>query len=341
VRPHLILFISFLWLGPLQMRAAQIVLVAGTPEAPLHEPFGAEPDSAGNLFIIEMASGNRLLKVDARGQLTHLAGTGSPGDAGDRVPALSAQFNGPHNLVLLPDGDLLIADTWNGRIRRFHAKMGTVTTVPGYAVPPQASRKSGPYCIALAALGTHIFIADLQRVHSLDLTTAEIKTVAGNGKKGQPEDGAVATEAPLVDPRAVAADRSGNVYVLERGGHALRVVDPAGRIRTVVNAEGRKGATGDGGPGTAATMNGPKHLCIDHDGGVLIADAENHLIRKYWPKDGTITRIAGTGQKGSSGLEGDPKKCELSRPHGVSVHPKTGEIFITDSYNNRILKIAQ
>ena len=52
--------------------------------------------------------------------------------------------------------------------------------------------------------------------------------------------------APLVDPRAVAADRSGNVYVLERSGHALRVVDPAGKIRTIVGT-GEKGASGDGG----------------------------------------------------------------------------------------------
>jgi len=71
--------------------------------------------------------------------------------------------------------------------------------------------------------------------------------VAGNGDKGVPKDGALATTAPLVDPRAVAIDHHGNIYILERNGHALRVVAKDGRIRTVVNAAGKKGASGDGG----------------------------------------------------------------------------------------------
>jgi sugar lactone lactonase YvrE len=154
-----------------------------------------------------------------------------------------------------------------------------------------------------------------------------------------PADGAVATDAPLVDPRAAAYDRRGNLYILERNGHALRVVGPDGRIRTVVNAAGAKGATGDGGPALAATLNGPKHLCIDRDDSVLIADAENHLVRRYSPSSGLITRVAGTGKKGAAGLGGPPEQCELNRPHGVTVH-RDGTLYITDSYNHRVLRIV-
>ena len=89
-----------------------------------------------------------------------------------------------------------------------------------------------------------------------------------------------------------------------------------------------------------AMMNGPKHLCIDLMNRVVIADAENHLIRRYDPKDGTLHRIAGTGRSGSQGVGGDPLQCQLARPHGVTIHPKTGELYITDSYNNRVLRIA-
>lgn len=333
--------LAFLCLTAAPLHAAKIVLVTGTAEAPLKEPFGTEADRAGNLFIMEMASGNRLLKLDDHGKLTHLAGTGIAGDAGDGGPALAAQFYGPHNLAVLPGGDVLIADTWNGRLRKFDAKTGIVSAVPGYGVPAEKAKANGPYCIALDPAGTHVYIADLQRVQRLDLATGKTQVVAGNGMKGKPEDGAVATAAPLVDPRAVAVDPQGNIYILERSGHALRVVDPTGHIRTVVNAAGKQGATGDGGPAIDATMSGPKHLCIDRDNGVIIADAENNLVRKYSPKDGTITRIAGTGKKGTAGLDGDPLQCELARPHGVSVHPVTGEIFITDSYNNRVLKIVR
>jgi DNA-binding beta-propeller fold protein YncE len=54
-----------------------------------------------------------------------------------------------------------------------------------------------------------------------------------------------------------------------------------------------------------------------------------------------MERIAGTGKQGSAGVGGDPKQCQLARPHGVTVHPQTGELFITDSYNNRVLKIVK
>lgn len=173
----------------------------------------------------------------------------------------------------------------------------------------------------------------------LDLKTNKLLLIAGNGEKGVPADGSLAVDAPLVDPRAVAVDRKGNVYILERNGNALRVVAPNGKIRTVVNASGKKGATGDGGDALQATMSGPKHLCVDLEDHVIIADAENNLVRKYVPATEKILRIAGTGKKGAAGLGGAPEQCELSRPHGVVVRAD-GTLFITDSYNNRILKIV-
>lgn len=331
------------------VRADKIVLVAGGTEdrdgvpalqAKLKEPFGVDFDRHGNLFIIEMASGNRLLRVDAQGTLRRVAGLPTAGDAGDGGAALEAQFNGPHNLAILPDGNVLIADTWNGRVRRIDLASGRVASLPGYSVPAAQAKANGPYCIALDASGTRLYLADLRRVQMLELKTGRLTLVAGNGEKGVPADGARATEAPLVDPRAVAVDHHGNVYILERNGHALRVVTPDGKIRTVVNASGKKGATGDGGDALQATMNGPKHLCVDLDDNVIIADAENNLVRKYVPTTGKILRVAGTGRQGATGLGSAPEQCELSRPHGVTVRDD-GTLFITDSYNNRILKIVR
>ncbi len=342
------LLLAALLLSASATRAERIVLVAGgdrdaagipATDAKLHEPFGAEFDAAGNLWIVEMAAGNRLLKVDARGVLTHVAGQRTAGNGGDDGPALAAQFNGPHNLAVLPTGDVLIGDTWNGRVRRVLVASARVEAFPGFAVPAERARAAGPYCIALTPDGTELLIADLRRVHAVDVKTGRARVVAGNGEKGVPTDGAVAVEAPLVDPRAAVQDRQGNIYILERNGHALRVVDRAGRIRTVVNASGRKGADGDGGEARSAMLNGPKHLCVDLQDNVVIADAENNLVRKYLPASGRIVRVAGTGKKGAAGVGGAPDRCELARPHGVTVH-RDGTLFITDSYNNRILKIV-
>ena len=172
----------------------------------------------------------------------------------------------------------------------------------------------------------------------MDVATGVVSTVAGNGEKGVPKDGADARESPMIDPRAVATDGKGNVYILDRGGNALRVVDRAGKIRTLAGT-GEKGSSGDGGPARLAKLNGPKHLCVAPNGDVIIADTENHLIRLYRPSDGTIQRVAGTGKKGAAGIGKSPAEAEFDQPHGVTLAPD-GTLYISDSSNHRILKLA-
>jgi DNA-binding beta-propeller fold protein YncE len=337
--------------------AARIELVAGSgskekdapaTECALLEPFGVEFTAAGEMIIVEMTKGQRVLKVDGKGILHVIAGTGAKGYSGDGGPAAAATFNGIHNLVIAPNGDLLIADSFNSTLRKIDAKTSVITTISGHGKsgfagdggPAAEAQYATLIQIALDPAGKQLYIADIgnKRVRRLDLASGRVETVAGTGKSGVPTDGAEAKSSPLVDPRAVAADAAGGFYILERNGNALRYVDAAGKIKTVVGT-GAKGLSGDGGPAIEATMNGPKFLTLDHDGSVLIADAENHVIRRYTPKDGKITRVAGTGKKGADGLGGDPLQCELARPHGVTVH-KDGTLYITDSYNDRILKIV-
>jgi hypothetical protein len=256
------------------LHAEKIVEVVGEG---LKEPFGTEFDSKGTMYVVEMVSGNRLFRVEEDGKLIHIAGQEKAGYSGDGGPALQAQFNGPHNLAVLPDGNILIGDTWNGVVRKVNLQTSTVSTLPGFKATGKNIKGTGPYCITLDFTGTKLYIANLQQVHVVELASGTCSVVAGNGKKGRPEDGTIATEAPLVDPRAVAVDRQGQIYILERGGNALRVVGTDGKIRTVVNASGKKGGDGDGGPALDATMDGPKHLCVDKDDTVIIADAESHL----------------------------------------------------------------
>jgi len=339
------------------VHAEKIVLVAGGGEAEkdapavqckLREPFGVEFTPANEMVIVEMTGGNRVLKVDAQGMLRVIAGTGTKGYSGDGGPATAATFNGIHNLAVAPDGDLLLADSFNHSLRRIDATSGIIEAVAGNGNkgfagdggPAAQAQFSTLIQIALDPSGKQLLIADIgnRRVRRLDLATKIVSTVAGNGQAGVPPDGAEALASPLVDPRAVTPDGSGGFYILERSGNAMRHVDAGGKIRTVVGT-GAKGAGGDGGPANAATMNGPKYITLDRDGSVLIADAENHLVRRYSPKTGLITRVAGTGKKGTAGLGGLPLECELNRPHGVTV-AKDGTLFITDSYNNRILHIV-
>jgi sugar lactone lactonase YvrE len=339
-------------------RAEKILLVAGggeegegapASESRLHHPFGVDFDKSGSMFIAEL-DGGRVHRVDSRGIISTIAGTGEEkGDAGDGGPAKKATFNGMHSLAIAPTGDVYIADTWNNRVRRIDQKSGTISAFAGtgqkaYAGDDGPAAKAdcgGIYCIAFSPDAKTLYLADLdnRRIRAVDMASGVIRLIAGNGQRGVPADGAAAREAPLVDPRAVAADGDGNVYVLERGDHALRVVDRAGKIRTIAGT-GKAGPAGDDGPALAATLRGPKHLCLDRGGNVLIADTDNHVIRKYLPKEGKLVRIAGTGKIGSTGVGGPPDKVELNQPHGVFVDA-VGTLYIVDSWNSRVLKIVK
>ncbi len=334
------------WLLATSLLPAATLTLVTTGDARLVQPFGTEFDSANNLYFVEMTT-NRLRKIDAKGVVHTVAGTGERGFAGDNGPGEQAQLNGPHHLAIAPNGSVLISDTWNNRVRQYDPATRVISTFAGTGEkgfsgdggPAGKAQFGGVYCAAFDTKGENLYIADLdnRRIRAINWKSGKVTTVAGNGQKGMPSDGAKATEAPLVDPRAVAADGQGNVYILERGGNALRVVNARGEIRTVAG-NGQKGLSGDDGDARQATLNGPKHLCIDGNNNVLIADTENHVIRKYLPANGKIVRIAGTGKKGKAGLGGPALEAELSQPHGVYV-TKDGALFIADSSNHRILKV--
>jgi sugar lactone lactonase YvrE len=336
-------------------RAGKLTLVAGggtggdgaaALEAKVVGPFGVGFDALGTLFFVEM-TGQRVRKIGPDGLVTTLAGTGREGKGGDDGPAAQAELNGPHSLAVAKNGDVFVADTWNNRVRKIDPRSGRITNVAGTGrkgfagdggPAPQADF-GGIYCLALDEAGQALYLADLdnRRVRRVDLRTGIVSTVAGNGKQGVPVDGDIARSAPLVDPRAVALDGRSNLYILERSGHALRVVDRSGEIRTVAGT-GLAGDSGDGGDARRARLNGPKHLCVTAQGNVLIADTENHRVRVFRPVDGTIWGVAGTGRKGTAGLGGPAADAELNQPHGVTEGPG-GILFIADSSNNRILKV--
>lgn len=312
----------------------------------LREPFGVAFTREGAAFIVEMG-GNRVSRLSPQGTVRVIAGTGEQGFTGDGGPAIEARFNGPHHLLMGPDGHLYIADTFNNCVRRIDLKTGIITRVAGTGEKGFSgdggkavdAKFGGIYALAFG--GSTLYMCDLdnRRIRAVDITAGIVRTVAGNGEKGVPVDGQDALTQPLVDPRAVAVDSHGRLYILERNGHALRVVERNGKIRTVAG-NGTPGFSGDGGPARDALLRGPKHISIDSDDTVLISDTENHVIRRYSP-GGLITRVAGTGEAGADGVGGPAEKCMLNRPHGAQFHPGTRAIYISDSENHRVLRVAR
>jgi len=304
-------------------------------QSPLKMPFGVDFDSQDYMYLVELKTGAvRVISPD--GEPVEMRTEHSKGYHGDGGPIATARFNGPHNCVVTQEDQLLISDSWNHCIRTVDLSNSIVETLAGTDKagfagdhePAKSARFNMVMSIALSPDQKRVHIADLKnrRIRDLDLKTGIVTTVAGNGKSGVPKDGSLAVESPLVDPRAVASDAFGNLYVLERNGHSLRVVRSDGTIHTVVG-NGKKGNRD--GDAKNAQLNAPKHLCCDPDGNVYIADDMNRAIRKYDPKTNTVSTILGRGH-------GDAR-ITLNRPHGVRWHK--GMLYVVDSENNRIMRL--
>src|SRR5262249_46692568 len=180
--------------------------VPGT-QAKLNQPFGIDFDKAGNMYIVEL-KGGRVLKVNPKGVLTILGGTGAAADSGDGGLARSAIFNSMHSLAVGPTGLLYLADTLNHRIRvldpstgmaNAFAGIGGKTAYAGDGGPALKAKFGGIYCVALDFAGSKLAVTDLdnRRIRIIDMKTEQVTLAAGNGERGIPTDGADAKSSPL------------------------------------------------------------------------------------------------------------------------------------------------
>ena len=170
----------------------------------------------------------------------------------------------------------------------------------------------------------------------------QITTVAGNGAETFSGDGGLATSASLQTPSAMISDDSGNLYIADRMNVRVRKVDAKGIITTIAG-KGLSGTGGDGGPGTDAFLQYPTGIAIDRSGNLYISDDSNNRIRKL-SKNGIITSVAGTGEKGHSGSgpDGDSvdaTKARIWGPDGV-VCDTAVNLFISEYWGHRVRKVT-
>jgi Flp pilus assembly protein TadD/sugar lactone lactonase YvrE len=164
-----------------------------------------------------------------------------------------------------------------------------------------------------------------------------ITTVAGNGERAFAGDGGPAVKAALHKPCAVAVDHEGQLYIADYMNHRIRKVTKDGIISTLAGT-GEAGHAGDGGPATAAKLNGPYGVAVDSKGNVYVADQRNNRVRKISP-DGIITTLAGNGQRKFSGDGGPAGEASLAGPDAMLADDH-GNVFIADSGNHRIRKVT-
>ena len=315
--------------------------------ANLAQPVSVAVDGSGNLFLAAREL-HRVFKVDGSGQLTVVAGSGTPGFSGDGGPATATGLSFPSGVALDAAGNLFIADRDSQRIRRVDAATGIVTTVAGNGSvgfsgdggPATTTSLFFPSGVALDTAG-NLFIADQsnQRIRRVDGATGIITTVAGNGGFGFSGDGGSATATSLFFPSGVAVDAAGNLLIADTNNARIRRVDGATGIISTVAGNGAFGFIGDGGPATAASLNFPSRVALDAAGNLLIADTSNHRIRRVDGATGIITTVAGSGFANRFSGDGGPATgASLNAPSGVALDA-AGNLFLSDRNNQRIRRV--
>jgi sugar lactone lactonase YvrE len=339
---------------PLPAQQKRIRTLAGTgqpgyaaalPDAlktPITNPYGVVIGPDGALYFCEYDTG-RIRRLDLRsGTVTTVAGNGEKGYAGDGGPAASASLAAPHELRFDRDGHLFVVERDNHIVRRIDARTRVISTVAGTGDagfsgdggPAIRAQFRQPHSIAFDASG-NLLVCDIGngRVRRIDLRAGTIATLAGTGTRDpMPDEGPIEGTA-LNGPRSLDTDPGGNIYLVLREGNAVFRLDvAAGRLKRIAGT-GATGYTGDGGSAVAATFNGPKGIAYAPDHSLIVADTENHVIRRVDLKTGTIDTLIGSGQRGD-GPDGDPRQCRMARPHGVCLNH--GALIVSDSENHRI-----
>ena len=153
-------------------------------------------------------------------------------------------------------------------------------------------------------------------------------------------DGGPALRAELDTPVGVAIDRQGNLYIADRDNHRVRKVSTSGIITTFAGG-GRIGhpTYGDGGPATAATIEGPWGVAVGGQGNVYISERSGQVVRKVSPS-GIISTVAGTRDVvGFGGDGGAATAARMFSPQGLAVDAQ-GNLYIADAGNGRVRRVS-
>ena len=162
-----------------------------------------------------------------------------------------------------------------------------------------------------------------------------IQTVAGSDWVG---DQGPAISAILRQAEGLTSDLNANLYVADAVGHRIRVVNPAGIIRTLAGT-GVRGFSGDGGPAIGAQLDSPYGILLDPRGNLFVADLGNSRVRRIAP-DGSITTIAGGGKVPAGGVnEGSlGTVVALNAPRNLAMD-SAGNLYISDFGAHRVYRL--
>jgi DNA-binding beta-propeller fold protein YncE len=309
----------------------------------LDTPGGVAVSPNGDIYIAD-SNNNVIRVVDEHGVIEPLAGNYDlgAGFSGDSGPAIVAQLDTPDGVAVAPDGDLIIADSHNDRIRRVDRPTGIITTIAGSGEngydddekPATEAALNTPTAVAAAPNGD-IYIADSlnYRIRMIEARTGLIHTIAGDGAPGEGidvGDGGPATKAHLNMPSDVVVAANGDIYIADMHHNRVRKVDARTHLISTVAGSGLWGHSGDDGPATSARLAGPAGVAVIEEPGnavtIFIADYYNGHVRAVAP-DGIIRDLSDEGRE------------VFGAPTRLAYAARTGFLYVADSSNDRVVPL--
>lgn len=272
------------------------------------------------------------------------------------APGADWQLNHPTNLLQNPDGSVLVVAWHNHKLLTINPDDGFVEVVcgggAGYAGDGEPAAEKALFRQVNDASydpDGNLYLIDQQngRVRVID-SDGIIRTIAGTGELGHGGDGGPAIEAQFSwargsnpNPSGAVLYHDGNLYVSDTEQHVIRIIDLDSGIIETFAGTGERGDSGDGGPASNAELNGPRDLEIGPDGDLYFADTDNSRVRAIDLDSGEIRTVVGTGDLGLDQEEGlKATKTQLRRPFGIAFD-HAGNLYVMDSLNFRIVKVAR
>ena len=279
-------------------------------------------------ILLALASGQASGQVSATAyRFSTLAGaTGTVVNSADGK-GRAAQFDLPRDVAVDSAGNAYVADTGNNTIRKITPR-GVVTTFAGTAGQSgftggrgAVARFHEPYGLAVGPSG-NVYVADLLN-HAIRRIAPDgaVTTFAGGNGKGSTNG--TGTAAKFSEPRDVAVDTNGTIYVADYFNHLIRKITSAGVVTTLAGRAGKAGSKD--GVGRAARFRAPTGIALDATGTVYVADTGNRAIRKIGA-NGKVTTLT---------ISGPP----LAEPRGLAVDA-TGTIFVGDFRSHTVRTIT-
>lgn len=283
-----------------------------------------------------------------------------PGDGGpdERTPdgslGIQVQLNHPTDMAEMPDGRILLMAWHNHKLRiidpatkRVKILAGAGAGFAGDGMPAPMARFRQPKGLEIDTAGNR-YILDQQNFRIRMIDSADmVSTIAGNGMRGFSGDGGPALMAQFgfeagsnPEPSGGLAVADGKLYVADTLNDRIRVVDLASGMIDTFAGTGQPGYSGDGGAATQAAFNKPRDIEV-YGGALYVADTDNSVIRKIELSSGTVSTVAGTGELGLELTEGKPAtETLLKRPFAIEFD-RDGNLYISDTINSRILRVAK